>query len=562
MKKTYSLSFRILLLVLFTAFYQSLSAQAWIWVKSYGGSDKDKGRSLGVDQFGNQYLSGWFTDVMTLGSTTLQASGNSGDEDIFITKLDVNGNPIWAHSMGNGFFNHDDYPYGMSVNADGWSATTGKCFKYLKLDNGDSIPAFGDNDIFLVSYDPDGNLNWAKVGGGPGSDLGTATYVDNSGNIYCVGNFKGTINFFGDTTLNYPIGRHIYCAKYAVTGELLWIKVWDSASSINVRDMEVDANGNIYMSGDFDQQMMFDSWILNSNGDFDGFIVKLDPVGNVLWANSFGSTVDTSFESAATMAVDVAGNCYVASTFSMNCQFGSNVLETNDARNIAIAAYDAAGGFVWANVFRGGPEARFSPSTLNLVAEESILLVGAFGGIDTIGNIVLKPTGTDALKRDGFIISLNPLGEVNWAIHMGGSDHDAAYGLACNNSAFCYATGNYRWEAQFGTTNLVATGESDLWVAKFEKNTITGTSPVVNSHALQAFHVFPNPFTNDVEVSIPQNTEELTVYNVIGQVVLQHETGKSESQVSLDLNETPVGIYTIRVKGDYGITCAKIEKQY
>src|SRR5678810_705196 len=110
--------------------------------------------------------------------------------------------------MGNGLSDFDDFPFGMSVNAEGWSATTGRCSKYLRLDNGDSIPAFGEEDMFLVTYDPDGNLNWAKVGGGTGPDAGSSTFVDADKNIYCTGNFIGPIDFYGDSSISATIKPH------------------------------------------------------------------------------------------------------------------------------------------------------------------------------------------------------------------------------------------------------------------------------------------------------------------------------------------------------------------
>ena len=229
----YKLSYPVFFLIILAAFQQSLHAQSFIWVKSYGGADKDKGKDLGVDQFGNAFVAGFFRNQMTLGSIDLQATGGDTDEDVFIAKLDVAGNPVWAHNMGNGLNEHEDFPLGMSVNENGWSATSGKCFQYLKLDNGDSIPGYGNDDMFLVTYDPDGNLNWAKVGGGDGDELGSATFVDNSQNVYCCGNFRGPIDFYGDSLITVANDPHFYCAKYNWEGKLLWVK-WFSASSLSL----------------------------------------------------------------------------------------------------------------------------------------------------------------------------------------------------------------------------------------------------------------------------------------------------------------------------------------
>lgn len=548
--------FYLLIFVLFLS-NQSASAQGFVWVKSYGGSEKDKGKDLGVDQFGNQYISGFFRDQMTMGAINLQAVGGPTDEDIFISKMDIDGNPVWGHSMGNAASQSDDYPFGLSVNSNGFSASTGKCFGYVKLDNGDSLSGFGMEDMWLVSYDPDGNLNWAKLGGGTANDMGTSVYVDNDQHIYCSGNFNGNMNFFGDSMITVPFDPNIYCAKYDWNGNLLWIKIFSSESAVQVYDMVVDPSGNVYMSGNYRHTINFGSYQFTSLGDGDGFIVKMAPSGEVIWATSFGSDVLSSDETGSSISLDPAGNCYVTGTFVGNCYFDGGSILTNSLKNILVAAYDVDGNFLWANAIRGGPEAKFSPITLSISAEENVLLTGMFTGIDTVGSIVLQPY-TNVDSADAFLASFNPFGEVNWAIHVGGEGHDGGFGITGNGSAFAFATGNYRNSAQFGTTNLVSNGVSDMWVAKFQKNTITGNASINGS---EKFQLFPNPFNNEFTVTLPKNTNDLTIFNQYGQVVYHRTILNGERQVSVDFPLAGAGFYTVQLSGEYGVTMGKMEKQ-
>ncbi|MEO6167479.1 MAG: T9SS type A sorting domain-containing protein [Chitinophagales bacterium] len=548
----------VLLIAFVFLFNQSSSAQGFVWVKSYGGSEKDKGKDLGVDQVGNQYVAGFFRDQMNMGTINLQAVGGPDDEDIFISKMDIDGNPVWGHSMGNAASQSDDYPFGLSVNSNGFCASTGKCFGYVKLDNGDSLSGFGMEDMWLVSYDPNGNLNWAKLGGGSTNDMGTAVYVDNEQNVYCAGNFNGDMNFFGDSLITVSQEPNIYCAKYNWSGELLWVKTFNSETSVQVYDMTVDQEGNIYLSGNYRHTVNFGSYEFTSLGDGDGFIVKMTPAGDVLWATSFGSTVATSDETGATISLDASGNCYVAGTFVGNCQFnGGQITTGNNLKNIMVAAFDVDGNFMWANAIKGGPGAKFSPITLSIFAEENIMLTGIFMGIDTVGSIVLQPY-TNVDSSDAFLVSFNPMGDVNWAIHVGGDGHDGGFGITGNGSAFAFATGNYRNTAQFGSNTLVSNGVSDMWVAKFQKNTITGNAAVAGT---EKFQLFPNPFNNEFTVTIPKKTRDLTIFNQYGQVVYHRMILSSEKQISIDFPLPAAGIYTLQLSGEYGVTMGKIEKQ-
>lgn len=536
---------------------QPLAAQGFVWVKSYGGTQKDKGKDLGVDQYGNQYIAGFFQNTMSMGPIDLEAVGDENDEDIFIAKMDIDGNPVWGHSMGNAASQSDDYPFGLSVNENGFSAVTGRCFGYVKLDNGDSLPGFGMEDMWLVSYDPDGNLNWAKLGGGNDNDMGSAVYIDNDQNIYCAGNFKGNLNFFEDSMITVPYEPNIYCGKYSWNGDMLWVRTFGSESAIQVYDMQIDASGNVYMCGNYRHTVNFGSFELTSLGDADGFIVKMSPAGEVLWATSFGSNLEYSDETGSTMSLDDAGNCYVAGTFAGNCLFDGGEILTENIKNVFVAAYDNNGEFLWANAIRGGPSAKFSPINLSIAAEENILITGIFMGIDTVDSFILQPYFSKD-SADAFIASFNPLGEANWAINVGGEHHDAGFGIALNGTAFAFATGNYKDEAQFGPNTVLSNGLSDIWVAKFQKNTVTGNASIKGA---EKFQVFPNPFNGQFTVSLPSHTSLLTIFNSYGQEVYRRNIDASERQLNIEMVQPAAGIYTIQLRGDYGVTTGKLEKQ-
>jgi hypothetical protein len=560
MNESYKLRNCILLIVATIFSGSDVSAQAFEWVKSFGGVNKDKGKELGVDVSGSQYVGGFFTDEITLGTTTLEATGvDAEDEDIFITKIDASGNPVWAHSFGNGYKDQGDYPFGLGVNENGFCAATGKCFKYVKLDNGDSLSAYEEEDMWLITYDPDGNLNWVKVGGGVNTDYGTATYVDAAQNVYCAGNFNGPIDFYGDSLIAVTADPHVFIAKYAWDGTLTWVKTFSSGSPVNIHDLKLDVNGNIYVGGNFTNSITFGSTTLDSYGDADGFITKLDPSGNVLWATSFGSSTSTSDETATAIALDELGNCYATSTFAFDCNYIGGHLQTSSAKNVMVAGFDPSGIFLWATALRSGPGGKFSPITLSLTAEEAVLVTGIFTGVDTIGTsnpIILEPYNSPD-SADAFIASIALDGSVNWASHVGGPGNDGGFGLAGNHTAFGYATGNFRYTAQFATINLVSNGISDIWIAKFHKTTV-GISSVSGSEKIEAF---PNPFTNQLVIGLPQGTSQLLIFNALGQVVLHHQVAKSEGQLTLEPGDLAPGVYTIQLKGDYGITTGKIEKQ-
>ncbi|MEZ4889227.1 MAG: SBBP repeat-containing protein [Crocinitomicaceae bacterium] len=70
----------------------------YLWAKSAGESSLDFGFSIAVDNQGNSYVTGRFRGSVAFGSTTLATYGSL---QIFITKLDTNGNFLWAKQAGD-----------------------------------------------------------------------------------------------------------------------------------------------------------------------------------------------------------------------------------------------------------------------------------------------------------------------------------------------------------------------------------------------------------------------------------------------------------------------------
>lgn len=559
-KTTTFFKLRFVILLSFCLFYfeHSASAQAFVWVKSYGGINKDKGKDLGIDQYGNQFITGFFQNHMSMGNIDLYSVGGEADEDIFVSKLDVDGNPVWGHSFGSGIDLSNDLPFGLNVNDNGFCALTGKCYGYVKMDNGDSLAGSGKEDMWLITYDPDGNLNWAKIGGGASDDFGTSAYVDNNQNVYCTGNFNGDLNLYGDSMISVPFENSVFCAKYAWDGSLGWIYTFTSEGGMHVYDMIVDHSGNIYMTGSYRHTVSFGDYEFTSLGDGDGYIVKISPAGEVLWATSFGSDIPYSDEAGSTLSLDEAGNCYVAGVFAGNCYFQGGQISTSSLKNVLVASFDVDGNFLWANAIKGGAGAKFSPVTLSICVEENVLVSGIFTGIDTVGDVILEPyTNTDS--ADAFIVSFNLAGNLNWAIHVGGDGNDGAFGIDGNGSSWAYATGNFRNTAQFGPFTLNSDGVSDMWIAKFQKNTMTASNTYLP--AVASFQSYPNPFRDQFTISFPKNTTEVMIFNKFGQLVFHQPVLPEERMIAVDLRLPSAGIYTVQLKGEYGVSTQLVEKQ-
>mgnify|MGYP002682318742 CR=1 FL=1 len=138
MKKTFL--FFILALCSVALFAQN---EDWIWANQAGGTDLDWGESIAVDDNGNSYVTGRFYGSATFGTTTLTGSG---DSDIFVAKLDINGNWLWAKQAGG---TSNDIGIGIDVDDNGNSYITGG-FIDIATFGTTTLTSSGYYDIFVA----------------------------------------------------------------------------------------------------------------------------------------------------------------------------------------------------------------------------------------------------------------------------------------------------------------------------------------------------------------------------------------------------------------------------
>lgn len=563
--------FTACLLFVSTIFLLSITdnnAQSIVWAKNYGGAQQDRGKDIGLDSMSNSYISGFFTDSVSFGSLPVTEVVDTMHENIFIVKLDPNGNPLWSHSFNNGISNHGDFPFNMSVNKAGWAVITGEFKDYFLTDDGTNLPGIGATDMFLALYDPSGNLEWAQIGGGLEKDMGTGVFIDDDGMIYCTGNAMGDFTIFGNHDYVDPIHqRHIYIAQYDLAGSFVWGNAYASQFAFEVRNITGDNINSIYVGGNFANTVSIGNNPLTSLGADDGWVANFNKNGNLQWAKSFGSSDVNSYESASTLATDSLGNFYVATTFKNDISFDGNTTTTGANQNVAIASFDSNGVYKWTNVIKAGQSGQFNASCLDLLAEDNILLTGCFSGVDTVGvgnvgsSVVITPFG-DPANSDAFLAAFNTInGNAMWATNNGGGDEDAGYGLAGNHTGIAYAVGTFSSFGQFGSFGLTSKGESDVDVLKFHESTSVGVSnPSDNADLSNNTIAYPNPTKDELSIVIPENVKSLKLVNALGQVVMMEIIEHNGLQV-LDLMPFSAGVYYLELNGDHQVYSTKVVKQ-
>jgi hypothetical protein len=304
-----------------------------VWVKQFGGPNPDNGNAITVDVNGNVYATGGFNGTVDFDPSagTYQLT-TQGLLDVFVCKLNNNGDFIWARRMGGSYY---DEAFSIAIDKSGNVITTGRFQSSADFDPGPNtiwlVQKSSDSDVFLSKLDSSGNYVWAKqlspAWDGNGNVYSYGLTVDASGNIYTTGKFNGWIDFDPapgtypgpGTYLMQSVGDFsTYVWKVNSSGEFLWAKCFGGCLNAVGNSIALDNTGNLYIAGAFNYISDFDpgSGVYNVesySGD-DGYLIKLNSSGQFVWVTHLGGT--WNYDISYSVAVDAQNNVYTTGQFA------------------------------------------------------------------------------------------------------------------------------------------------------------------------------------------------------------------------------------------------------
>ena len=324
----------------------------FVWAKQIGGITNDHvyGNSITLDAEGNVYTTGNFDGNAVdfdPGAGVYILNANTGIESIFVSKLNANGNFVWAkQTVAHSEFDHVWGAYSESIALDisGNIYATGFFGGTIDFDPG--VGEFLLNNIygnnFIFKLDSSGNFRWANQMGQSSKSFvwGNTIALDLSGNVYTAGYFLGKVDFdpgpgiFSLSTITNTLDNlGLYISKLNTAGNFVWAKQIGGSGSMAIRTFQIDgssiaidATGNIYTTGAFSGTVDFDPgagvYTLSAAGDADIFVSKLDISGNFVWAKQMACT-NSGYSNS--IELDATGNIYTAGAFSGTVDFDPGV---------------------------------------------------------------------------------------------------------------------------------------------------------------------------------------------------------------------------------------------
>jgi len=305
-----------------------------ISVKNYGGSKNDVANSVVKTIDGGAVILGYSQSV----------DGDISDKpnenfDFWILKLDAESNIVWSATYGG---TEDDRGNDIIQTNDGGFAVLG----YSTSSNQDVPGNAGAQDFWILKLDAQGAISWSKTFGYSGADFGSTLLQASDNSFLITGVLDVTASGGEGNSRNSRrhAGGDIWAIKLSEDGDLLWSKYFGGSYTDTPFGVIETADKNFIIAGSSDSA---DVDITNNNGSYDFWVLQISPNGNLLWEQSFGGS---EIDEARAITYTADGNfLIVGDTRSAN----NDVSNNNGAADLWVLKMSPLGNLIWEKTYGG-----------------------------------------------------------------------------------------------------------------------------------------------------------------------------------------------------------------
>ncbi len=223
------------------------SADVWVlcldengnvkWQKTFGGKYYDTGEAVAIDSNDN---------IIVVAETTSFGLGNREGGDVWILRLDANGNVKWQKTYGG---DNTDWAWSIEISPNRDILLAGYTISF----------GSGGSDAWVLRLDENGNVKWQKTYGGIKNDVANSIVIAPNGDIIVIGSTQS----FGSGDSD------IWVLRLDGNGNIKWQKTYGSGYREGGFNGGIAPNGDIIVAG--------------------SYLLRLSPEGSLKWATTIGS---------------------------------------------------------------------------------------------------------------------------------------------------------------------------------------------------------------------------------------------------------------------------------
>ncbi len=534
-------------------------AQAWKWAKSLGSPDHST-RLTSTRSYdgGSVLVSGSFAaPTLNLDNQTLH---NAGQDDGFVAIANENGSFSWAASMGG---TGRDFAVAAAAASNGSFYVAGNFNSLSMTIGGTTLVNTGESDGFLVKFNQDKSIAWAKKIGSIEIDEITNLAVDGQGNVLLTGH---VLDRFTQTTI------HSFVQKLADNGNLIWEKKGSlTGGLLRTEALTLDEDQNIYIGGMLYGAAVFDGNIqLLSDTGFAALIIKLSPAG-VFLDNLLDSQLDKI------NALQAKGGHLFACAEKTNYYIGWG-WPLSDSKT-HVVKYSSNLDQLWHKTAGGLDTAQSLDIAKNLSVDDegNVYAAGTFFS-DTLtfaGQELVNTFTDNYFYPQIFVFKYSPSGEELWAKSLGGLHTDEATSILAVAEDKFYLGGVFESNpATFGNHSLHNSGTLDSFyvhlkplrfgrepmgfLAFFDQDA-SSTRPDVS---VPGILVYPNPTAGYFVVALKGLKGPFTIgiSNAQGKLIRQSNHEGQSTEIMENIKDLKPGIYFITIQTEGHVMVKKLLK--
>lgn len=236
----------------------------------------------------------------------------------------------------------------------------------------------------------------------------------NNGNIYIAGIKNGTVDMDPGSSVYNLYGSTAFIVKLDTLGNFIWAKSFGSVGA-KVTDLKVDSNENVFITGSFSTSFSFNGVTQTSNGNEDVYFLKYNDQGQEQWCKTFGSNSINS-ESGNSIAIDSNTDILVAGNFSGTVDFdagnGSFSLTSIGYRAGFITKYNQNGNHLTTVKIDGANNTSECRINSIDIQNSSIYVTGLiYGTVDLDPGTLIS---NETLYNSGFVLKLDSQFDLIW----------------------------------------------------------------------------------------------------------------------------------------------------
>ena len=538
----------------------NVAAQSFEWGGRFGGTGEDVVKSMHVDEQGNVYTTGYFTDTADFDITT---AGNyeltaSAWYDVFVQKVDNQGNLVWAKKFGGEGF---DLGSAISTDVAGNVLITGVFENTVDFDpdgSGTTLTSNGGQDIFVLKLSPSGAFIWATSIGSEGYEEALAIDATSTGNPVLVGHFSETIDFNsgdGVFTMSSVGGNDTFILQLKDDGAFQSANRYGGSGIDIAMDLEITPNNDMYITGYFDEtadlnpNLVIVSNFTSSASGFSGYIIHLNSSGELVYAGvTSGGNVQNN-----NIAVDLLGNTYVTGYFSGSANFNHTAggsadftKTSNEFYNGFVTKYNNAGVIQWVRHLQC--DSTLFGFGIGVNSLGHVLSGGYFEGTANFGapESPLSLTESSPNATEAFLNVLDNDGNFVNAFQFGGVDFIDTNTLGIDGADNVYHAAHFMLTVDINplpgeTLNVSAADFRDNYIVKIKPANLG-----FDDQRQINLTVYPNPASELIFLTADESYsgENYLIYDMLGKLVT---SGKISENQSLSVGNLQSGEYFLKI---------------